>query len=144
MGGCVAHLLKWESLYCSTQHGQGRPIGIGFETLAELGHHTHKVWPKSLWFYRCMLRTHGQLKTVLPQDRSAKLQGKMKIVLASLVRGENTFVPDRSWDALLVRLFPEVACLWAAEPGQVAKTALTKTQQDVRVEETPSWKTTHR
>lgn len=128
----------------SIKHGQGRPIGIGFETLAELGHHAHKVWPKSLWFYRCMLRAHGQLKTVLPQDRTAKLQGKMKSVLASLAMGENTFAPDRSWDALLVRLFPEVACLWAAEPGQVAKTALTKTKQDLKTEETPSWKTTHR
>lgn len=128
----------------SIKHGQGRPIGIGFETLAELGHHAHKVWPKSLWFYRCMLRVHGQLKTVLTQDRTAKLQDKMKRVLASLAEGENTFAPDLSWDALAVRLFPEVARLWAAEPRQVAKTALTKTKQDLRAEETPSWKTTHR
>ncbi|MBB3827081.1 hypothetical protein [Xanthomonas vesicatoria] len=128
----------------SIKHGQGRPIGIGFETLAELGHHAHKVWPKSLWFYRCMLRAHGQLKTVLPQDRTAKLQGKMKSVLASLAKGESTFEPDRSWDALLVRLFPEVARLWVAEPGQVAKTALTTTKQDLRTEESPSWNTAHR
>lgn len=128
----------------SIKHGQGRPIGIGFETLAELGHHAHKVWPKSLWFYRCMLRVRGQLRTVLPQDRTAKLQDKMKRVLASLAEGESTFAPDRSWDALLVCLFPEVARLWAAEPGKVAKTALTKTKQDLRAEETPSWKTAHR
>lgn len=36
---------------------------------------------------------------------------------------------------------PEVARLWAAEPGQVAKTSLTTTEQDLRTEETPSWKT---
>src|SRR3546814_5552133 len=44
----------------SAKLGQGKPIGIGFETLAELGHHVHTVWPKALWFYRCMLRANGQ------------------------------------------------------------------------------------
>ncbi len=39
------------------------------------------------------------------------LQDKMKRVLGSLAEGENTFAPDRSWDALAVRLFPEVARL---------------------------------
>src|SRR3546814_19405745 len=43
----------------SAKLGQGKPIGIGFETLAELGHHVHTVWPTALWFYRCMLRAHG-------------------------------------------------------------------------------------
>lgn len=108
----------------SIKHGQGRPIGIGFETLAELGHHAHKIWPKSLWFYRCMLRAHRQLKTVLLQDRTGKLQGKMKDVLTSLASGETTFAPSRSWDPLMVRLFPEVVPLWVADPRQVAKKAL--------------------
>lgn len=108
----------------SIKHGHGRPIGIGFETLAELGHHSHKIWPKSLWFYRCMLRAHRQLKMVLPQDRTGKLQGKMKSVLASLANGETTFAPNRSWDPLVARLFPEVLPLWAADPRQVAINAL--------------------
>src|SRR3546814_20587647 len=30
----------------SAKLGQGKPIGIGFETLAELGHHVHTVWTK--------------------------------------------------------------------------------------------------
>ncbi|KRD79729.1 DUF6035 family protein [Lysobacter sp. Root983] len=108
----------------SAKHGQRKPIGIGFETLAELGHHIHKVWPKTLWFYRCMLRAYGQLRTVLDQDRTGKLQGKMKQVLASLSDGEPAFQPQRSWDPLLARLFPEVAGVWAADPSQVAKAVL--------------------
>lgn len=35
---------------CSAKRGQGKPIGIGFETLVKLGHHVHKVWPNALWF----------------------------------------------------------------------------------------------
>src|SRR3546814_2365572 len=93
----------------SAKLGQGKPIGIGFETLAELGHHVHTVWPKALWFYRCMLRAHGQLKTVVEQDRTTKLQGKMKGVLASLAKGDSRFEPQRTWDPILVRLFPDVA-----------------------------------
>lgn len=108
----------------STKHGQGTPIGIGFKTLAELGHHAHKVWPKALWFYRCMLLAQGQLKTVLEQDRTRKLQGKMKDVLSSLAKGETSFQPDRTWDGLLLRLFPEVADVWQADPSHVAKAVL--------------------
>jgi len=108
----------------SAKHGQGKPIGIGFETLAEFGHHIHKVWPKTLWFYRCMLRAHGQLKTVLEQDRTRKLQGKMKDVLSSLAKGEASFQPDPTWDGFLLRLFPEVADVWQADPSHVAKAAL--------------------
>lgn len=108
----------------SAKHGQGKPIGIGFETLTELGHHAHKVWPKALWFYRCMLRVHGQLDIVVKQDRTKKLRGKMKEVLAGLAKGESTFEPQRAWDALLVRLFPEVAEVWAADASEVARATL--------------------
>lgn len=108
----------------SAKHGQGHPIGIGFETLAELGHHIHKVSPKTLWFYRCTLRMHGQLQTVLRQDRTGRLQEKMKQVLTSLACGESTFQPNRSWDHLLVHLFPEIATVWAADPSQLARAAL--------------------
>ena len=92
--------------------------------MAEFGHHIHKVWPKTLWFYRCMLRAHGQLMTVLEQDRTRKLQGKMKDVLSSLAKGESSFQPDRTWDGLLLRLFPEVADVWQADPSHVAKAVL--------------------
>jgi hypothetical protein len=71
-----------------------------------------------------MLRAHGQLKTVLEQDRTRKLQGKMKDVLSSLAKGESSFQPDRTWDGLLMRLFPEVAEMWAADPRQLAKSVL--------------------
>lgn len=119
----------------SIKHGEGRPMGIGFETLAELGHHAHKIWPKSLWFYRCMLRAHHQLKTVVSQDRTRKLQAKMKGVLTSLARGETTFAPHRSWDPLMLRLFPEVALLWLADPRQVATDALQPRQQAKKPQE---------
>ena len=120
----------------SAKHGQGKPIGIGFGTLAELGHHVHKVWPKALWFYRCMLRAHGQLKTVVEQDRTKKLQGKMKDVLASLAKGEPAFEPQRAWDPLLVRLFPEVAQVWSADASQVASAALQASTKHRSVDET--------
>lgn len=108
----------------SAKYGNGKPIGIGFETFAELGHHIHKVWPKTLWFYRCMLRAHNQVKTVLEQDRTKKLQGKMKEALNSLAMGEITFQPDRSWDTLLLRLFPEVQQVWMEDASAVASTTL--------------------
>lgn len=120
----------------SAKHGQGKPIGVGFETLAELGHHAHKVWPKALWFYRCMLRAHGQLKTVVEQDRTKKLQGKMKDVLVSLAKGEPAFEPQRVWDLLLVRLFPEVAQVWSADASQVASAALQSSTKHRSVEGT--------
>lgn len=120
----------------SAKHGQGKPIGIGFETLVELGHHVHKVWPKALWFYRCMLRAHGQLKTVVEQDRTKKLQGKMKDVLASLEKGEPAFEPQRAWDSLLVRLFPEVAQVWSADASRVAIAALQASTKHRSVEDT--------
>lgn len=116
----------------SAKHGQGKPIGIGFETLAELGHHVHKVWPKTLWFYRCMLRVHGQLKTVVKQDRTGNLQGKMKQVLDSLAKGERAFAPQRTWDPLLVRLFPEVAKVWTDDAAQVARAALRASEKNSR------------
>lgn len=116
----------------SAKHGQGKPIGIGFETLAELGHHVHKVWPKTLWFYRCMLRAHGQLKTVVKQDRTGNLQGKMKGVLDSLAKGERSFEPQRTWDPLLVRLFPEVAKVWTDDAAQVARATLRASEKKSR------------
>lgn len=108
----------------SIKHGQGRPMGIGFETLAELGHHAHKIWPKSLWFYRCMLLTHDQLPTVRSQDRTKKFQGKIQAVLMNLAGGGPAYLPDRSWDTLLMRLFPKVANLWGADPSELAQAAL--------------------
>lgn len=76
--------------------------------------HTSDAWP---------------VKDCIAAGWGREASSKMKSVLASLAKGESTFAPDRSWDALLVRLFPEVARLWVAEPGQVAKTALTTTKQ---------------
>ncbi len=122
----------------SAKHGQGKPIGIGFETLTELGHHAHKVWPKALWFYRCMLREHGQLKTVVEQDRTGKLRGKMRDVLISLAKGEAQFRPQRVWDPLLVRLFPEVANVWVTDPAEVARAALEAPSKRRGSERTPS------
>lgn len=108
----------------TAKHGDGVPIGIGFSTLAELGHHMHTKWPETLWFFRCMLRTHEQLPVLIKQDRTKSFQGKMRRVLESLADGEPFFEPDRVWDPLLVRLFPEVADLWAKDAGDVARVAL--------------------
>jgi len=112
----------------SVTHGAGKPIGIGFSTLAELGHHMHTKWPETLWFYRCMLRAYNQLPTLLAQDLTGKFQGKMKKALESLADEEPFFEPDRAWDALLVRLFPDVAELWEKGAADTAHAALRATR----------------
>lgn len=110
----------------SATSAEGRPVGIGFSTLAELGHHIHKVWPEALWLYRCMLLAHRQLPVIKDQDRTGRFRGKVKKCLESLADGEPFFEPDRSWDHLLVRLFPEVASEWALDPSEVAREVLSK------------------
>ena len=59
----------------------------------------------------------------------------MKGVLTSLARGETTFAPHRSWDPLMLRLFPEVAPLWLADPRHVATDALKPHQQAKKPQE---------
>src|SRR3546814_7063826 len=81
-----------------------------------------------------MLRAHGQLKTVVEQDRTTKLHGKMKGVLASLAKGDSRFEPQRPWDPLLVRLFPEVAKVWTADAAWVASAVLQASQTPRSVE----------
>ena len=108
----------------SVKFGAGHPIGIGFETVAELGHHIHKVWPRTLWFFRCMLRAHNSLQLIVQQDRTKKLQKKMEGVLVSLSNEESTFLPNRAWDQLLRVLFPEIKAPWCVDPSQIARTSL--------------------
>ena len=115
----------------SSKSASGHPIGIGFSTLVQLGHHFQKVWPEVLWFYRCMLLVHGKLPAVKSQDHTGKFLAKMKACLESIAAEEMRFQPDRSWDRLLVGLFPEVAQVWEQEPAQVARAALAKAKRSM-------------
>jgi hypothetical protein len=110
----------------SAKSADGRPVGMDFSTLAELGHHFHKVRPEILWFYRCMLIAHEQLSVIKSQDKTRRFQEKIKGCLESLVNGEPFFEPDRSWDRLLLKLFPKVADQWLRSPSEIARNALLK------------------
>lgn len=79
-----------------------------------------------------MLRAHGQLKTVMKQRPNQEAQGKMKDVLVSLAKGEPAFEPQRAWDTLLVRLFPEVAQVRSADAARVASVALQASRRKPR------------
>lgn len=110
----------------SAKSTDGRPAGMDFSTLAELGHHLHKVRPEVLWLYRCMLLAHKQISLIVRQDKTGRFQEKMKRCLESLANGEPFFEPDRSWDPLLLKLFPEIANQWFRNPSEIASEVLSK------------------
>lgn len=63
----------------------GKPVGFGYKSLAELGHHLIHQHPEFLLAFGHMLRRFGTKEALYRDDRTGKLKAKLEAVRAHLL-----------------------------------------------------------
>ena len=63
----------------------GKPVGFGYESFAELGHHLTHQHPELLLAFGHMLRRFGTKDALCRNDRTGKLRTKLEAVRAHLL-----------------------------------------------------------
>jgi len=64
----------------------GKPVGFGYKSFAELGHHLIHQYPEFLLAFGHMLRRFGTKEALYQDDRTGKLRVKLQAVRAALLR----------------------------------------------------------
>ncbi len=110
----LQHLL--DTLY-SAKHGE--PIGWGHADLVKVAHHIYDKHPTLLWAYRSALSVYKRHSQITQEDTTRKWRNKVMGYKQSVVNGEAKYLPDRTYDDLLVLLFPEITSEILKDPLEV-------------------------
>ncbi len=105
-----------DTLY-SAKHG--KPIGWGYADLVKIAHHLYDKHPTLLWAYRSALSAFKRHAQISQEDSTQNWRNKVKSYKQSVVDGEAKYLPDRTYDDLIVFLFPEISSQLQKNPIEV-------------------------
>jgi hypothetical protein len=72
----------------------GKPVGFGYKSFAELGHHLIHQHPELLLAFGHMLRRFGTKEALYQDDRTGKLKAKLEAVRAHLLHDSRYRMPE--------------------------------------------------
>lgn len=95
----------------STKHG--RVIGWDYSNFIQIAHHVEPGLRQYLHYFRAALKAYERAELIRSEDVSGKWAAKVAEYKARIQQGDPAYAADKSHDALVKLLFPE---LFADEP----------------------------
>lgn len=96
----------------STKHG--RVIGWDYSNFIQVAHHVEPGLRQYLHYFRAALKAYERAELIRSEDQSGKWAAKVAEYKARIHQGDPSYAADRTHDALVRLLFPE---LFKEEPA---------------------------